>query len=209
MKKVKRARDYRHLAADKISGANLGGTMALVTLIYIILVGAAAFSLIGSIILPGAFMLGYALIVRKISNGDTPTLGDLFQGFNNFGQSIIIYFMSTLYIFLWSLLLIIPGIIKSYSYAMIYFIQNDNPKMAYNDVITESRNLMRGHKWRLFCLDLSYIGWYLLVGLTFGILGLWVIPRHQLAQYEFYRDLLGESEEVEVKVEVVDAEVVE
>ena len=100
------------------------------------------------------------------------------------------------FIFLWSLLLVIPGLIKSYSYAMSNFILADNPTMSANDAITASRKMMDGNKWRLFCLDFSFIGWYLLCGLTFGLLTFFVEPYHQAARAEFYESIRGEKREL-------------
>ena len=76
-----------------------------------------------------------------------------------------------------------------YSYSMIYFIQLENPDMHYEEVITKSRKIMKGNKGRLFCIHLSYIGWFILSALTFGILLFWVMPKVQMAKYELYRQI--------------------
>ena len=91
-------------------------------------------------------------------------------------------------------MLIIPGIIKSLSYSMSYFILLDNPDMSANDARKESMEMMDGNKGRLFCLYLSYIGWYLLSILTFGILLFWVGPSVRTATAFFYQSLLPEVE---------------
>ena len=90
---------------------------------------------------------------------------------------------------LWSMLFIIPGIVKYYSYSMTFYILRDNPDMLANDAITASRQMMNGHKLRLFCLHLSFIGWILLSVLTLGIGLLFVFPYMQTAQAAFYEDL--------------------
>ena len=74
-------------------------------------------------------------------------------------------FLQGLYIALWSLLLVIPGIVKTYSYAMTPYIMSEHPSLTANEAITESRRIMNGNKWRLFCLDFSFIGWELLCSL--------------------------------------------
>ena len=74
-------------------------------------------------------------------------------------------FLQGLYIALWSLLLVIPGIVKTYSYAMTPYIMSEHPSLTANEAITESRRIMDGNKWRLFCLDFSFIGWELLCSL--------------------------------------------
>lgn len=117
------------------------------------------------------------------------TVGDGFIGFSQYGRALGCYVLTTLFIFLWSLLLIIPGIIKSYSYAMTPYILLDHPEMGINDAITESRRLMDGHKWELFCLNLSFIGWILLGILTFGLLFGWLTPYMSITNAAFYRSL--------------------
>ena len=93
--------------------------------------------------------------------------------------------------FLWSLLFIIPGIIASYSYAMIPYIQAEHPEMAPGDVLARSKEMMEGNRWRLFCLQFSFIGWSILSSLTLGIGNLWLTPYKQAATAAFYRDISG------------------
>jgi uncharacterized membrane protein len=87
------------------------------------------------------------------------------------------------------MLFIIPGIVKSYSSAMSYYIMCDNPEMGANEAITRSREMMNGHKWQLFCLHFSFIGWILLSMLTCGLLLFMVTPYMNAATAEFYEKL--------------------
>jgi hypothetical protein len=100
-------------------------------------------------------------------------------------------FLRDLYIVLWGLLLIIPGIIKSYEYRMVNYILAENPEMNTKDVFAMSRDMMRGNKWRAFVLDLSFIGWHLLSLITIGLVGIfYVFPYKNMtnaALYEFLR----------------------
>lgn len=100
-------------------------------------------------------------------------------------------FLRDLYIVLWGLLLIIPGIIKSYEYRMVNYILAENPEMNTKDVFAMSRDMMRGNKWRAFVLDLSFIGWHLLSLITIGLAGIfYVFPYRNMtnaALYEFLR----------------------
>ena len=85
--------------------------------------------------------------------------------------------MKDLFVWLWSLLFIIPGIIKTYEYRLVPYIVSENPSISYKDALAESKKLMMGNKWKTFVLDLSFIGWELLAGLTWGILDvLYVTP---------------------------------
>jgi uncharacterized membrane protein len=115
----------------------------------------------------------------------------LFDFTKNFGNVFLAGLLQTLFIWLWSLLFVIPGIVKTYSYAMTQYILIDRPELSGNDAITESRKMMDGHKMDLFLLDLSFIGWYILSIFTFGILLLYVAPYHEAARAQFYADLTG------------------
>lgn len=183
------ARDFRVLADQKMTGK--WGEAAVAYLIYGAITGAISGGTAGiaTIILTGPLYLGFVMFIVAISQGEKPEFAKLFDGFKNFANAMILGILQMLYLVLWSLLLLIPAIIKSFSYSMSYYILNENPTMSPNDAITLSRKMMDGHKWRLFCLRFSYIGWILLSILTFGILFLWVAPKMELAQYEFYLDL--------------------
>ena len=113
-------------------------------------------------------------------------------------RSILLRFLETVFIFLWSLLLIIPGLIKTYAYAMsFYYIMRgeQDPLTA----ITLSRKTMSGHKLELLLLDLSYIGWYLLGLFTFGLLYIWIVPRHMTARMLMFNDLYGDPVQMDVE----------
>ena len=92
---------------------------------------------------------------------------------------------------MWSLLFIIPGIVAAYSYAMAPYILAENPDMTVREAIAASKEMMRGSRWRLFCLGFSFIGWSMLCILTLGIGNLWLRPYREAAQAAFYRDLSG------------------
>ena len=99
-------------------------------------------------------------------------LGCLKDGFADYKKSAVTLLLRDIYLALWILLFLIPGIIKAYSYTMVPYIVLDNPELSPKEVITRSRQMMKGHKWRTFCLDLSFIGWGLLSSLTLGLVGI-------------------------------------
>ena len=109
--------------------------------------------------------------------------------FNHFGNTLVAYLLVALYTFLWTLLLIIPGIIAAYSYSMTFYILADNPDLKGDDARKMSMEMMNGHKMDLFLLHLSYIGWIILCILTFGILYFWVLPWIINATAIFYDNL--------------------
>ena len=122
-------------------------------------------------VVSGAAKLGYARYNLHLIDGEKASLSDLVSQFHRLPDGFLMELLRGLYLFLWSLLFVIPAIIKSYSYAMTPYILSENPQMSANDAITESRRLMDGNKWRLFCLEFSFIGWWLLCSLPL-LLGL-------------------------------------
>ncbi|MDM5157423.1 DUF975 family protein [Bacillus sp. DX1.1] len=119
-------------------------------------------------------------------------IGQLFKWFtdgNKFIKSFLVYLLVYIYLALWTLLLIIPGIIKSFSYSMTYFILNDHPEYSMNQAITESRRMMDGHKMDYFLLCLSFIGWFLLSVITLGIGFLWLAPYFYTTTAAFYEEI--------------------
>ncbi|WP_125767239.1 DUF975 family protein [Lapidilactobacillus wuchangensis] len=113
-----------------------------------------------------------------------------------FVGTLLTYILVRIFTFLWTLLFIIPGIIKQYAYSQALYIFKDaadndnNTNVSYFDCITKSRQLMVGHKWRLFVLQLSFIGWDILASLTFGIGNLWLTPYKNATYAAFYKDLV-------------------
>ena len=129
------------------------------------ILGALAILAIVSIFISGAMRLGYAKFNLNLIDRKPVAFSDLFSQMDRKWKGFCMNFLTGLYIFLWTLLLVIPGIVKSFSYAMTPFILSENPHMTANEAITESRELMDGNKWRLFCLYLSFIGWSILTSL--------------------------------------------
>ena len=117
------------------------------------------------LIVGGAVQLGYAHFNLNLVDGKDAAISDLFSQKDRLWDGFCMKFLQGLYIALWSLLLVIPGIVKTYSYAMTPYIMSEHPSLTANEAITESRRIMNGNKWRLFCLDFSFIGWELLCSL--------------------------------------------
>lgn len=149
------------------------------------------FGVIALIVLSGPVTYGVARATVRLVEGEDWDFSTAFCAFSErFGPSVLLGFLQGLFTFLWTLLLIVPGLIKSYSYAMAFYIQQDS--MADRepvDCITESRKMMAGHKWQLFCLDFSFLGWYILGALCLGIGVFFVAPYHQTARANFYEAL--------------------
>lgn len=143
-------------------------------------------------VMGGAVQLGYSTFLLKQHDHRELDFNDLFSQFHRFGQGFAQALLRSLYTFLWSLLLVIPGIIKGIGYSMTPFIMADNPDMSASDAITASTELMKGHKGDLFVLGLTFIGWELLCLLTLGIGYLWLNPYMNATYAAFYRQILRE-----------------
>ena len=181
---------------------NLGGNIFanvwlmafVVVLIYSAILGIVSNIPVAPILISGAFAFGLALVFLKLARGeDRVNIEDLFKGFSEgFAQNLLLGLMISIFTTLWTLLFIIPGIVKSYAYSMAFFIRNDHPDYDWSTCIAESQKLMQGKKMKLFLLDLSFIGWYLLGFLAFGIGVVWASAYAQAARAAFYCDLVGD-----------------
>ena len=134
--------------------------------------------------------VGYAHFNMDVIDGEKVEFVRIFSKFKDWKRVILANLIRSLFIFLWSLLFIIPGIIASYRYSIVPFILIDNPDMSAGDAIDYSKLLMHGNKWRLFCLEFSFIGWDILCVLTLGILNIWVLPYKHAALAAFYRSII-------------------
>ena len=160
-----------------------------VYLIYGILVTVAnIIPVAGSFVVAGPLVLGLMGYFSRKARGEEAQLENLFEGFKRFGAALILFVLQAVFLTLW-MFLIVPGIVKCFSYSMSYFILRDNPDMGANEAITASRKMMNGHKGELFGLYLSFIGWAILCLFSFGIGYLWLCPYMTLSLANFYEEL--------------------
>ncbi|MDF7806790.1 DUF975 family protein [Pontiellaceae bacterium B12219] len=142
------------------------------------------------LLISGALLVGFYGYYLGIAQEDEARLELLFVGFRRFWKSFGVYFFYMLFYFLWFLLFIIPGIIALFRYAMAFFIIADDEDCGPLEAITRSKEMMKGNKWKFFCLNCRFIGWSLLATFfTLGIGFLWVVPYMQTAQAKFYEDI--------------------
>lgn len=159
--------------------------------------------LVASIIITPAFSLSLIRVYLNVINGEYPKAGDAFSGFDDFWSAFKVTFLVGVFTFLWSLLFVIPGIIKSFSYSMSLYILAENKGKPALECINESKAITEGHKMDLFVLGLSFIGWGILCVVTLGIAGIWVYPYMQATYTNAYNSL----KPVEPVVEESDIEV--
>ena len=167
---------------------------AVTTLVFGAVSGGASYiPVVGTMLVALPMMYGYSIVMLSVMRGGEMNIGGLFDGFNDFGRIVGTKLLQAIYTFLWTLLLVIPGIIKNYSYAMTDFILKDQPELANNAAIEKSMAMMDGNKMKLFLLDLSFIGWAILCLFTFGIGFLFLQPYVQSAHAAFYEDLKAQT----------------
>lgn len=150
------------------------------------------------IVVVPALTFGNHYVYLKLTAQEEFSPSDLFFAFKDskvLGKVIGTFYLTMLYTFLWSLLLLVPGVVKAYSYSMAPYIIIENPEMSVKDAIAESQKMMKGRKLDLFVLQWSFIGWYLLSSITFGIAYIYVMPYCQATITNFYRFLKTCGEE--------------
>lgn len=169
------------------------GTLFLMYLIMFVIFFVLQFvPVVGSIasyICQVAFAMGIVMVYLAISKREEIGVGDLFKGFNILGKALWLNIIKTFFTFLWSLLFVIPGVIKSISYSMAEYILAENPNMTAREALNKSKEIMNGHKMDAFILSLSFIGWYLLISITFGIASIYVIPYMSATFANFYNSI--------------------
>ena len=155
--------------------------------IFAVISGIALF-ILGSIVEVGYMKFNLDLVDRQ----KEAEIGTMFGYFQFWKSAACARLLKGVYILLWSLLFIIPGIIAAYSYAMTSYILAENPELTASEAIERSKHMMSGNRSRLFCVQISFIGWEILSTLlTFGIGGLWITPYKQAATAAFYREISG------------------
>ena len=161
--------------------------------VYLMIVGAmSAIPILGplaSLFISGPMALGIVMFALSFSRDEDARLEQIFDGFKNYGTALGAYWLMVLYIFLWMLLLIIPGIIAALSYSMTFYIIADEPTIGASAAIDKSRKMMDGYKWKYVCLQFRFFGWALLCILTLGIGLLWLIPYMYITMAKFYDDV--------------------
>lgn len=155
-----------------------------------------------SFVINAPLALGLAIFWISFSRNNNPNLDQIFEGFESWGRAIKAQLLTTIFTLLWTLLLIIPGIIAALSYSQIFYILSEDKNIGINDAIEKSKKMMYGYKWKFFRLQLRFIGWALLCILTLGIGFLWLIPYIQVTAAKFYDDIKGETPKTPEIIEV-------
>jgi uncharacterized membrane protein len=146
-----------------------------------------------SILISGPMLIGLTTFSLAFSRRQEATVSQLLIGFNEFGRALYAYILMIVFILLWSLLLVVPGIIAALSYSQIFFILSEDKSVSPKEAMKRSKKMMDGNKKKLFFLGLRFFGWLLLSMLTLGIGLLWLVPYIQITMAKFHDDISGKS----------------
>ena len=155
----------------------------------------ASIGTLAAFLLGGPILVGTMRYFLNLCDGRGAQITDIFSQFNNFLNTFVMQLLINLFTFLWTLLLFIPGLIASFSYAMTPFILAEHPEIGASDAIKMSKKMMQGHKGEYFLLQLSFIGWYFLCALTLGIGVFFLMPYIHAASTEFFNEVSGKNYE--------------
>lgn len=145
---------------------------------------------LGLFLLAGTISAGLSRFLLDTATGsEEPRFVTLFSQFNIYGKTLGLYILVNLCVLVGMFLFIVPGIIVALMFSQVFFILAEDPSKSITQCIKESVDMMKGHKWELFWLQLTFIGWGLLTLITFGIAGLWVSPYKKLTEANFYLEL--------------------
>ena len=192
--------ELKNEAKEQIKG-KIGILFLIFLIIAMIGAGSSLVPVVGwfaTIIIMPAFNISLCMIFLNLAKREDVSVGDVFKGFNITGKAVWLSIITWVYTFLWSLLFIIPGIIKTFSYSMAPFILADNSNLTASEALSESIRIMDGHKFDLFVLQLSFFWWYLLGAITFGIAYIYVVPYFEATITNFYNEIKDKKIEAEV-----------
>ncbi|MBP5405081.1 MAG: DUF975 family protein [Clostridia bacterium] len=168
---------------------SLGGGLGSISPAFMASVGTILFALSVIVAGPLEYSVSHAMVALA-REGRKPDISDLLISYKEaLTDSVVLGILRSVFIWLWSLLFVIPGIIKTYAYSMAFYIQQDSSDKSWRSCLDRSQAMMKGYKWKLFCLDFSFIGWYILGFFCFGVGTLWVSSYHSASRAHFYEEL--------------------
>ncbi len=188
---MKTRAELKGLAKEQIRGKI--GVLFVITLIVGLLSGLCSAIPVGSIVslivVTPALSISLIRVYLGLAKGVKPAVSDTFAGFDDFFTGFKVTALTGIFTFLWSLLFVIPGIIKSFAYSQAMYIVAENPGISSTEAIKKSEKMMEGHKMDYFVLVLSFYGWMLLGALTCGLLYIWLLPYMTMTMTNFYNNV--------------------
>lgn len=185
--------ELKRLAREQLDGGIFKNNwlLAVVAVLIVTAITSVASSIpLLTLFLVGPLSVGIMSVFKNIKRAGAVKLESLFDGFTkDFAGSLLLGLLQSIFIALWSLLFVIPGIVKAYSYSMAYYLKSEHTDWDWRRCLDESKRITNGHKMDLFILDLSFIGWYLVGSLCFGIGTLWVEAYRNATLINYFDEL--------------------
>jgi uncharacterized membrane protein len=185
-------------ARESLKG-KIGTPMAACVVFFVIvgLLGSIPFiGWLAGMLITGPLVLGLYILFLNITRGTEARFSQLFDGFGSFGNALAAYIVMCIFIVLWMLILIVPGIIAALGYSQTFFIMADNKNIDGLAALRRSKEMMQGHKGKLFGLCCRFIGWFLLGIITLGIGFLWIGPYCFASMAKFHDDIKAAQQKV-------------
>lgn len=199
--------ELKSLAKEQIKG-NIGTLFLINLIIFAVSFVCGLIPTVGSLaatfVVSPAFSIALVMIYLDMVNGTKATVGAAFEGFKHFWIAFKTTFLTGLFTALWSLLLVIPGIVKAISYSQAMYIVAEDPEISALEAINRSKAMMDGHKMDYFVLQLSFIGWNILASFTCGLLYIWLLPYMQATLTNFYNSIKPVAEAPAVEAPVIE-----
>lgn len=175
-----------------LAKSQIKGNVLMLALITVIGMGlgylASMIPVLGLFVMP-LMSLCIIYVYLKLANGVKPDISELFNHFDAIWPVFKVYVLTMVFTVLWTMLLVIPGIIKAYAYSQAFYVLAENPGIGAREALRRSEAMMKGHKMEMFMLNISFMGWAILGTFTFGLLYIWLIPYMQATMTNFYNSI--------------------
>ena len=175
-----------------LAKSQIKGNVLMLALITVIGMGlgylASMIPVLGLFVMP-LMSLCIIYVYLKLANGVKPDISELFNHFDAIWPVFKVYVLTMVFTVLWTMLLVIPGIIKAYAYSQAYYVLAENPGIGAREALRRSEAMMKSHKMEMFMLNMSFMGWAILGTFTFGLLYIWLIPYMQATMTNFYNSI--------------------
>ena len=191
-----RAQEIRKEALSKLEG----NWIPMIGMCLLTAIAIAALNWLSILLVP-LLIPGLCVFTLKLIRGAKPEITDLVSTYKNYLNALVAYVLYGVILVVGYFLFIIPGIIFTYMLSQIFYLLADNPQIGAVEVLKKSAEMMKGYKWKLFCLHLSFIGWILLIVITFGIAFIWVGPYIKTANTIFYENLKSLTDKNTIEVD--------
>ncbi len=182
--------ELKSRARTQLGGGIFANAWLMSVVLMLIVSAISYFANAITLLLAGFIGVATMAFFKNVVRNSTGDLNTAFSSLKqDIGGTLLLGILQTVFVALWSLLFVIPGIVKTYAYSMAYYLKDEHPEWDWRQCLSESQRLMNGHKMELFILDLSFIGWYIVGSLALGAGTLWVSAYHNTTRVNYFEDL--------------------